>query len=144
MNIQQFDFTIDGLEDLMWQDNNSTNLRYLMELYTERIKTIHTTFWEDWYKNVYDLRTANNFGLHVWSIILELPLFGTNVASPASYRAFGFNTAGINNFDQTNFATDSNSQFALLLEDKRKLLQLRYHQLTARANSFETNRFLNI
>lgn len=141
MRIKTPTFTFDALDGLMWQDNQSENMIALMEAYNERISTVHTEFWEDWYNNVYNLMTANEFGLKVWSIILDLPLFGTNTPSPANYPAFGFATTS-KNFGFSNFATDSNSQYGLTTEQKRTLLRLRYYQLVSRGNSWETNRFL--
>ena len=134
-------FSLNTLDGLMWQDNQSENMIALMEAYNERIKTVHTEFWDDWYNNVYNLKTANDFGLKVWSVILDLPLFGTNTPSPKDYKAFGFSPVGYN-FGHSNFATDSNSQYGLTTEQKRTLLRLRYYQLVARGNSWETNRFL--
>ncbi|WP_231668322.1 DUF2612 domain-containing protein [Ralstonia solanacearum] len=50
----------------------------------------HTAFWENWIRDVFDLRTANDFGLSVWSEILGVPLAVTVDPTKPGTPVFGF------------------------------------------------------
>ena len=142
------DFSSDALQVLGWQDSNSPNFLSVVHGHKKITDKLKKDFLDSWLKDVYTLETANEFGLKVWSIILNVPLFGTNTPSDLNYPAFGFDrdtTGGApnsGNFDNSNFATDTNSQYRLTVEEKRQILKLRYYNLVSRGNSFETNRFL--
>lgn len=141
MNIQLFDFSVDLLKALLWQHQNATNLKSIIEQKQQWYEENFSEFWSSWYTNVFDLRTANDFGLAVWSIILNIPLYGDTEVSPADYPAFGFNDYGLN-FGNGNFATDAQGAQALTTEQKRLVLRLRYFQMITRCAIPETNRFL--
>ncbi len=86
--IQQFDYSINLLRALLWQDNTATNLTALLQAkqtwYDENV----STFFEDWVTDVFDIRTANEFGLAVWAIILGVPT--TVILPPTTKANFGF------------------------------------------------------
>jgi hypothetical protein len=98
-NVQDFDFSVDLLRALLWQDNSAPILTSLLtqkqDWYDENV----TQFWEDWIANVFDVRTANEFGLAVWAIILGVPT--TVILPPTTKKNFGF---GLLNYvvDPTN------------------------------------------
>ena len=142
VDIRNYQCTIDLIRVLGWQDNAAENLLALLQAKQDWYQANHCDFWNDWVRDVFDLRTANEFGLRVWSIILNVPIFGTNNPSPADYPAFGFDAFGLA-FGQGNFATDSNAAFGLSLEQKRMVLRLRAFKLMARGNHTDTNRFLS-
>lgn len=139
VDIQQFDFSVDLLRALLWQYNEAGKLQSLLEekqaWYTEN----QTNFWTDWYNNVFNLQTANDFGLEVWSIILGQPLF-INVAIDGRV-SWGFG-AYHENFDRSNFAPGASGTFRLPTETARILLKLRYFQLISSGTVPETNRAL--
>lgn len=139
--IQQFDHSVDLLRSILWQYNDAANLQALLQSKQDWYDENHVQFWEDWITDVFDLRTANSFGLSVWSVILNLPLFGETQISPSDYPAFGFESSL--NFDNGNFATDSIGLLGLPDEQKRIILRLRYFQLTTRCAIPEINEFLN-
>lgn len=89
-NIQAFDFSIDLLRTLLWQYNEAENLEALLTKKQEFLDSINNDFWQDWITDVFNLQTANEFGLSVWSIILNLPLFTTDDSSPSDFPAWGF------------------------------------------------------
>lgn len=145
-NIQYFDFSVNLLQSLLWQYNDADRLQTLLTKKQEWYSENQQKFWEDWYRNVFDLRTANEFGLSVWAIILNLPL-QIGVPYNPNKPTFGFGPEGMGtnnnkNFENGNFsAADS---FSLLtLEEKRFFLRLRYFQLTSRCSTIEINKFLN-
>lgn len=71
---QEFDFSINLLEALIWQYNNAPRLESLLRQKQTWYDVNNRDFWQDWLRDVFDLRTANTFGLRVWSIILGLSL----------------------------------------------------------------------
>src|SRR6478736_1923441 len=92
MNIEEFDYNIDITKVLLWQYNNAPNMQELIINKNIWTALFGTLFWEDWQFIVFDLRTADLFGLTVWSIILDLPLF-VPVAneSPVGVPIWGYN-----------------------------------------------------
>jgi len=126
--IQQFDFSVNLLQALLWQYNEAGNLQSLMtqkqNWYTEN----QTNFWENWYRDVFNLQTANDFGLSIWSIILGQPIF-INIPD-SGQPTWGFGTPH-ENFNRSNFATAGKGSHRLSTETARILLQMRYFQLTS-------------
>ncbi len=146
MKIQEFDYSVDLLQAILWQYANSKNLIGLVNQKQEWYNENQSQFWQDWYDNVFNLQTANAFGLTVWSIILNIPLFILNDPDPPGKPIFGFNEVPeINdneNFENGNFSNITG--IVLTLEEQRTLLRLRYFQLTSRGAIPEINNFLNI
>lgn len=141
MNIQRFDFTIDVLKVIPWMSDGSPNLRALLEEYQAWYSREHAQFWINWERDVFNLRTANDFGLNVWSIILNLPLYIEVESSPATYPAWGFGPYAAN-FGHGNFATDSAGAVSLNTEQKRQLLLLRMWQIVSSGSTPDINRAL--
>lgn len=151
MRIQLFDFSVELMQALLWQYNNATRLRYLLTEKNLFYIQNQTQFWQDWYTNVFNLETANQFGLAVWSIILGVPLFIEMTPDPEGKPVWGFNEidgmfpdyeSTWLNFDLSSFTTRS-SVVTLTVEEQRLLLRLRYFQLTSRGEAPRTNKFLN-
>jgi len=88
--IQEFDFSVDLLQHILWNFNQAENLQNLLQKKQDWYQENQQEFWDNWVRDVFDLRTANDFGLSIWSIILDLPLFGDSDVSPTDYPAFGF------------------------------------------------------
>lgn len=71
MQIGKADFSIWGENDvLIWQYCNAPNLAQIIEnefaFYNKNVRD----FFNDWYNDVFNLLTANTFGLNVWANIL--------------------------------------------------------------------------
>lgn len=147
MRIQQLDFSLDLLQSLIWQRNEAVNLTALLQDKQNWYNVNHTQFWTDWCRDVFDLRTANYFGLSVWCIILEVPYFIQTIP-PITGPAWGFNevpTINTNvNFERGNFQGANYPEFTLTLEEQRIVLRLRYFQLVTRGAIPEINTFLDI
>jgi hypothetical protein len=141
MNIQLFDFSVDLLQAILWQYNDATRLQSLLSQKQGWYNENQTQFWTDWYNNVFNLETANDFGLAVWSIILNIPLQITPNPDPPDKPIFGFGPYH-KNFNNGNFAIGSNS-FSLTTEEKRLILRLRYFQLTSRTSIPVVNNILD-
>lgn len=140
MNIQLFDFTINLLQAILWQYNEALKLQSILQSEQDFYNLNHTQFWNDWYNNVFNLQTADEFGLSVWSIILQLPIQLTP-PQPPDQRVWGFGQYR-ENFENGNFAADGGSA-GLTTEEKRLVLKLRYYQLVANGAIPNTNSFLN-
>lgn len=135
--IQAFDFSVDLLRALLWQYNDAARLEGLLRQKQEWYDTNQKGFWENWATDVFDLRTANDFGLAVWSIILNLPLFIETEDAPDK-PIWGFDQYR-ENFANGNFAGISSS--GLTVEQKRLALRLRYFQLVTTGTVSEINAF---
>ena len=137
-DIQSFDFSVGLLRALLWQYNEATNLQALLADKAAWYEANQSGFWRDWIADVFDLRTANDFGLSVWSVILGLPLFvnGAGDAGPV----LGFDDQTGFNFDNGIFGDQGT--YVMPTEIKRIALRLRYFQLTGSGTVPETNRML--
>lgn len=140
MSIYAPDFVVDVTRSILWQYDDSEKIRSLVESKAAWYRENVTDFWNWWLVNVFDLRTANQFGLNVWAIILGMPVTGpesTGKDGPA--WAFG---SLRQNFGHGNFGSSGGVR-PLLPEQLRTLLRLRYLQMTSRGTIPETNRFLS-
>jgi hypothetical protein len=147
--IQTFDFSVNLLNAILWQNNVAVNLQSLLTAKQNWYNENQTAFWENWITDVFDLRTANDFGLIVWAIILGIPLTYIAGANDDNTTPFGFgpdtNSDPPNtnqNFFNSNFSASQTAQFTLTQAQKRLILQLRYRQLIARGTVPETNKIL--
>jgi len=142
VKIQELDFSVDLLRNLLWQYNEAESLQGLIESKEAWYIRTHTQFWTDWVRDVFDLQTANDFGLSVWAIILAIPLVVTPDPDPPNKPIWGFGSGNTRvNFNNGNFATTSGS-FGLTTEQKRLVLRLRYFQLVTRGAVPEINAFM--
>lgn len=137
--IQTFDFSVDLLRALLWQYNDAARLESILRQKQAWYDANQTAFWEDWTRDVFDLRTANDFGLAVWAIILDIPLSIASQGDDPNKPIWGFGQYH-ENFTNGNFASISSSQ--LSTEQKRLILRLRYFQLVTRGTVPEVNAFL--
>jgi hypothetical protein len=139
-DIQELDYSVNLLQAILWQYTNATNLQGILNAKNAWYVTNHTDFWENWYTNVFNLATANDFGLSVWSIILGQSLF-TSFIESTGIPYFGFGAYN-QNFDGSNFASLNGGNSVYSTETSRLLLQLRYFQLVSSGTVPETNRML--
>lgn len=140
-NIKEYECSVDLLQSVLWQDNDAVNLQALLQAKQDWYQANHCDFWNNWIADVFNLDTANLFGLKVWSDILDLPLYSTIIPDDPDYPNFGFDPTGLN-FDQGNFARDANNNYRLTVEEIRTVLKLRMVQLTTNGIVPEINRQL--
>lgn len=138
-DVQLFDFSVDLLRAILWEYNDADNLQALLGDKQLWYNENQSQFWADWYRNVFDLRTANEFGLEVWAIILGIQLFISNTSGTFAQWGFGSNNF---NFSNGNFVPLNGGIFSLPLETKRLALKLRYFQLVSSGTVPEINRML--
>lgn len=141
MNIQEFDFSVDLLKVILWQYNDAEKIQSLLEQKQSWYNSNQTDFWQNWYRDVFDLTTANDFGLAVWAIILEIPLIACFDKSEDDAPAFGFG-GNYQNFGSGNFFATQANNIKLTTEQKRLIIKLRYFQLVSKGTIPEINLFL--
>ncbi len=139
MNRQTFDYAINLFDFFLWQYNTADSLKSLMTDKQTWYDTNVSECLNDWYADVFNLDTANDFGLAVWAIILDLPLFGEVNPDPPDKPIFGFGEF-YKNFENGNFS-NINQQIGFTTEEKRLLLKLRYFSLTTRCDVPDINSF---
>lgn len=66
MKVLNFSNACDLLDCLLWQYDNAKRLQTIVEGMQADFDGNTTEFWNNFYTNVFDLRTANSFGLRVW------------------------------------------------------------------------------
>lgn len=138
--IQQFNFDVDLLQALLWQYNDAARLQSILRQKEAWYEAAHAEFWNAWITDVFDLRTANDFGLSIWGRLLGVPLVAP-VAGSGAREVWGFGVHNRNFFDG-NFGRDTSSTISLTTEQKRLVLRLRYYQITTQATVPEINRVL--
>lgn len=140
--VQQFDLSVDLLRTVLWQYDRAEALQAILRRKNEWMESKVAGFWEWWRREVFDLDTATDFGLSVWSIILEVPL-GFDVPASGPRPVFGFGPFN-QNFTNGNFGRDVAGSMALSTSQKRLVLKLRYFQLISRGTVPEMNHFLRV
>lgn len=138
-DIQQIDFNVDLLRALLWQYTSAENLQALVRQKQDWYNENQKLFWESWIRDVFDLRTANEFGLRVWAIILGQPLFFNK--GPDNKPTWGFGEYYVN-FERGNFSSQTGANFQLSTASARILLRLRYYQLIGTCTVPAINRAL--
>lgn len=142
MRIQELDYSVDLLRALLWQYNEAPNLEGLLTQKQAWYNTNQSAFWQDWERDVFNLETANDFGLAVWAIILNAPVF-ISVEAGATRKTFGFGVYH-ENFNRGNFSSGGGGSIAgLTMEQSRLLLRLRYFNMTMRPSVSNINAFMN-
>lgn len=137
--IQDLDFSSDLLRALLWQHNTAARTEALVRAKNAWYEENQRDFWTNWVKDVFDLRTANAFGLQVWSRILGVPLQVAITPTTRLKPAFGFGSFN-SNFNNSNFTNNNGGTAGLTVEQQRILLRLRYYQLISRCTVPDINR----
>lgn len=127
--VQDFDFSVDVLRALLWQYDQAPGLQSILRAKSDWYVSEHSGFWSDWYDDVFNLQTANEFGLAVWGILLGVPLsLGQPGTGDRPVWGFGPFNRG---FERGGFGRGSAGVAGLTLEQKRLVLRLRYYQLVS-------------
>lgn len=153
MRIESFNEPVDLLQAVLWQYGNATNLLSLLNQKQAWYDLNQTKFWTDWYNNVFNLSTSTPtlFGLSVWSIILNIPLYVPLDPEPDDKPLWGFNEVNpaypdyvgtFLNFGNGTFST-RDQYIVLTIPEQQFLLRLKYFQLSNLGDITDINRFLN-
>lgn len=140
MTIQSFDFHSDLLKAILWQYENADKLNALAQYKSAYFNRATVKFWCDWYRDVFNIDTANDFGLAVWGRILDVPLGIDVSASDKNKIGYGFG-ANKRNF-KSNFNRNADYTLTLTTAQKRLLVRMRYFTLTQSPTITNINTFL--
>jgi len=139
MKVQAFDFSIDVIRSLLWRHNEAENLQAILQNKQAAMDELNQDFWESWFDDVFNLDTANSFGLSVWSIILDISLTVGSGTPEIPNSNFGFGSFR-KNFNNGNFTNVGD--VVISDDDARILLKLRYYQLVTRGTIPECNKIV--
>ena len=139
--IQQIDTNANLLRAILWQYEGAENLRQIVEAEQAWFDGAQVEFWESWIRDVFNFNTANDFGLAVWSRILDIDL-GIDVSASPDEPCFGFGQYN-ENFENGNFSRVRGGTVSLTTDQKRLVIRLRYAQLTTRPTVPNINRILS-
>ena len=137
--IQEFDYSANLLRVIPWQYENAERLIGWLQNKQDNFDLNSDQFWSDWYTNVFNLDTANEFGISIWSKILDVPLFIGEGEPPGSNWGFG---PFRKNYNNGNFSSNDQAQ-NLTTDQKRRILKVRYIQLISRATIPDINFAMN-
>lgn len=121
---------INLLSSLDWQRSGADIVKTFVQNQQDWMQTNYADFWNNWQKDVFTLGTANDFGLAVWSIILDENIYGYLARSPDNYPAWGFGPDD-ENFYNGSFATETAFSYEFSTNQKRTLLQLKAFKVLA-------------
>ncbi len=124
---QELDLNVNLLRSILWQYENADKLKALVLGQQEWINENHTKFWKNWIRDVFNLRTANAFGLAVWARILNVSFTVGRKENLDNVFGFGAEHA---NFNNGNFGVMPGAFSNLSVEQARKMLLARYFTLT--------------
>jgi hypothetical protein len=140
--IQNFDVSIDLLQNITWQYNEAKHLNKLIQNNQDFLNTNVINFLDDFYTNVFNVDTANDFGLRIWEIILNID-FTVPPKPKRTNNIFGFGSFN-NNFFNSNFAPVVGDDNSLSVEIKRLVVKLKYQSFFAPNSIVEVNRVVKL
>lgn len=139
-SVQDFDSSVNLLQAILWQYEDAEKLLSIARAKQAWIESNQTEFWSSWYRDVFNIETANAFGLSVWGRILDIKMQVVEAPRPDKI-AFGFGEFNAN-FNHGNFGVLNDQSIGLTLEQQRTVVRMRYFQLTSRCTTPEINEFL--
>ena len=121
--IQSFEFHSDLLRAILWQYEDAKNLKALAQHKANYFERSTILFWHDWYRDVFNIDTANEFGLNIWSRILDVPLGIDVPPSDKTKIGFGFGKKKTN--FKANFRRNADYTLSLTVDQKRLIVRMR-------------------
>ena len=124
---ESLDLNVNLLRSILWQYENADKLKTLVLGQQEWINENHTDFWNGWIRDVFNLKTANAFGLSVWTRILNVSLTIEREQNIDDVLGFGIEHE---NFNNGGFGVATGAIDNVSVEQARKMLLARYFTLT--------------
>lgn len=144
-------YNSDLTQSLKWMQNEAPDIQAIIQGYQDWRVLNNENFWNNWYNSVFNIDTANNFGLVVWCIILGVS--NDIVSFQQNRRAFAFGK------NRQNFQADEDSGLdnpnliggnffgsngkVSGIEEIRFILKLKYASLVSNGKFIFINRMLN-
>lgn len=72
VDVGTINFTINNNLCYLWQYDNAVNLTSLMNFKDNFLTICVQNFWEDFFQNIFNIQTANTFGLELWGETLGI------------------------------------------------------------------------
>lgn len=138
---QELDFNVNLLRSILWQYENADKLKALVLGQQEWINENHTEFWNNWIRDVFNLKTANAFGLAVWARILNVSLTIDREQNIDDVFGFGIEHE---NFNNGGFGVAAGAIDNVSVEQARKILLARYFTLTYAPTAPNINMILEV
>lgn len=132
-------FSADFSDVILWQYDRATNLKSLIQNKQEFYNQNVDKFFEDWYRDVFNLDTANYFGLIVWAIILGCTEY-IEITQIIGQKAIGYGEHH-KNFHESNFALSSYI-YSLKPEQLRKVLKAQMYNFNSNGSLYDINKIL--
>lgn len=123
--VQDINFDVNLWRSILWQHEGAPKALALCEHDQFFADTHVKKFWNDFIDDIYNLKTANTFGLYIWARILGSSI-SISMGAPKDNWGFGSNDK---NFENAGFGY-SGSGSVLTIESTRILLLMRWFQLT--------------
>lgn len=140
--VQPFDQSVNVMPSILWQYENADKFVALVQQQQAWIDKNQNGFWSDWFRDVFDVDTANTFGLSVWARILGINLAVATTPTVGN-TSFGFG-ANRKNFGNGNFGRDRDGQINLSVEQQRLVIKLRLAQIVVRPTAYYINQMLEV
>jgi hypothetical protein len=138
--IQDFDFNANLLKAILWQYNDAEYLKTIIENKQNCYNSKVVDFFDDWYTNVFNIDTANDFGLSVWAKILNVN-FAQKKAFRADKTTFGFGNLR-STFARGNFIPLPDEDIYLTTEQKRLIIKIIYQKYNLLPSVPEINKVI--
>ena len=134
-------FSADFSDVVLWQYDRAEKLKSLIANKQAFYDNNVDQFFNDWYTDVFNIDTANYFGLIIWALILGCTEY-VELTSKIGQKAFGFGEYH-KNFFQSNFALSSYI-YTLPTESLRKVLKAQMYNFNSNGSIYDINRVLNV
>ncbi|RBQ30682.1 hypothetical protein CRU92_10940 [Arcobacter sp. FW59] len=125
---------------ILWQYETATRYKNIIKIIEDSYNILQADFWEKWYRDVFNIDTANDFGLYIWSLILKTPVQFDFQSD--SKTAFGFREHRKNFSSPTNFGNKNGGFVNFTTEQKRLIIKCRYFQISHKPTMDNINAFL--
>lgn len=137
--IYELDTSADLTANIIWQYNQAQNLIKLITNEQDFYNNAVADFWEDWQEKVFNLDTANYFGLIVWTKILDCTNYiDYQFTKPATTFGFGIYNK---NFYNSNFVSNASDE-PIPSELLRILLKVKIFNMMSNGSLYDINRML--
>ena len=140
-------FNGDMEQSIKWLQQKAPKLLSLIDQKKTWYNQYHSQFWSQWETNVFDIKTANNFGLMIWCIILgvnagDLGLYPNNASFAFGEERANFVDPSVPSQNIGGNFYGAGASVVGSLDEIRKVLQLRYVALVSRGNIAFINKML--
>jgi len=137
-NIQDYNISFDLLQNLKWEYDKAKHLKKIVQNKQDNAQKYVIDFINSFYDDVYNVDTANDFGLRIWELILNIN-FTVKPPPPRTNNIFGFGAFN-SNFFNSNFAPSLGEDTSLSKELKRLVVKSKYQSYFAPSSIAEINR----